>query len=261
VPIPETVAGTVTTTMGTQTIMITTIMRTLGTIMTTATDPAAALRLQTWLSPAFPIGGFSYSHGLEQAVELGLARDRATAADWIGTVVRHGSGRSDAILFAAAWRAADSGDLEPARLGAAFRATAELALEAGQQGGSFVMAVRAVWPDQRLDRWARELADDGTVPVLPVAVGTVCALQASPLDVALPLYLQAFAAGLVSAAVKLVPLGQTDGLRVQAALEPVVAETAAAALAADIDDLGSATPMLDLCSMLHETQYTRLFRS
>lgn len=240
-------------------------MRTLGTIiatpMTTAIDPAAALRLQTWLSPAFPIGGFSYSHGLEQAVELGFARDRTTAADWIGTVVRHGSGRSDAILFAAAWRAAEIGDLEPARLGAAFRATAELALESGQQGGSFVMAVRAVWPDPRLDRWARALADDGTVPVLPVAVGTVCAFQAIPLDVALPLYLQAFAAGLVSAAVKLVPLGQTDGLRVQAALEPVVAETATAAIAADIDDLGSATPMLDLCSMLHETQYTRLFRS
>ena len=198
------------------------------TAMTTAIDPAAALRLQTWLSPAFPIGGFSYSHGLEQAVELGLVRDRQTTADWIGTVLRHGSGRSDAILFAAAWRAVATGDMEPARLSAAFRPTAELALESGQQGGSFVMAVRAVWPDPRLDRWAEALAADGTIAVLPVAVGTVCALQDIPLDVALPLYLQAFSAGLVSA---------------------------------DIDDLGSATPMLDLCSMLHETQYTRLFRS
>lgn len=230
-------------------------------IMTTAIDPAAALRLQTWLSPAFPIGGFSYSHGLEQAVELGFVRDRATAADWIGTVLRHGSGRSDGMLFAAAYRGAPSGDLEPARLGAAFRPTAELALESGQQGSSFLLAVRAVWPDPWLDRWAEALAADGIAPVLPVAVGTVCAFQTIPLDVALPLYLQAFAAGLVSAAVKLVPLGQTDGLRVQAALEPVVADTAAAAIAADPDDLGTATPMLDLCSMLHETQYTRLFRS
>lgn len=224
-------------------------------------SPAAALRLQTWLSPAFPIGGFSYSHGLEQAVELGLVQDRQTAADWISTVLRHGSGRSDAILFAAAWRAAETGDLEPARLAAALRPTAELALESGQQGGSFVMAVRAVWPDPRLDRWAEALAADRTAAVLPVAVGTVCAFQGIPLDVALPLFVQAFSAGLVAAAVKLVPLGQTDGLRVTAAIEDVVAETAAAAIAADIEDLGSATPMLDLCSMLHETQYTRLFRS
>lgn len=238
-------------------------MITTGTITTTAmtTDPAAALRLQTWLSPAFPIGGFSYSHGLEQAVEFGFVHDRQSAADWIGTVVRHGSGHSDAMLFAAAYRAAPHGDLEPARLGAAFRPTAELALESGQQGGSFVMAVRAVWPDPRLDGWAQALADDGTVPVLPVAVGAVCAFQGIALAAALPLYLQAFAAGLVSAAVKLVPLGQTDGLRIQAALEPVVAATAASALAADMDDLGTATPTLDLCSMLHETQYTRLFRS
>ncbi|MFN4089755.1 MAG: urease accessory protein UreF [Alphaproteobacteria bacterium] len=232
-----------------------------GTNMTTAAEAAAALRLQTWLSPAFPIGGFSYSHGLEQAVELGFVRDRDTAAGWIATVLRHGSGCSDAILFAAAHRVAPMGDLEPARLGAAFRPTGELALEAGQQGGSFLIAVRAAWPDPRLDRWAEALAADGTAPVLPVAVATACAFQGIPLPVALPLYLQAFAAGLVVAAVKLVPLGQTDGLRVQAALEPVVADTAAAALAADPDDLGSATPMLDLCSMLHETQYTRLFRS
>lgn len=237
----------------------------IATVMTTAINPTAALRLQTWLSPAFPIGGFSYSHGLEQAVELGHVRDRMTATDWSATVLRHGSGRSDGILFAAAWRAARQGmpdlALEAARLGAALRATAELALEAGQQGGSFVLSVRAVWPDPRLDEWAAALAADGTVPVLPVAVGTVCARQEIPLEAALPLYLQAFAAGLVSAAVKLIPLGQTDGLRVQAALEPVVGEVAASALSATLDDLGTGTPMLDLCSMLHETQYTRLFRS
>jgi urease accessory protein len=98
-------------------------------------------------------------------------------------------------------------------------------------------------------------------PTLPIVVGVISRFSGIELATALPLYLQAFAANLVSAAVRLVPLGHTDGLRIVAALEPVVAEAVEAAADADLDDIGTATPMLDWCSMRHETQYTRLFRS
>lgn len=230
--------------------------------MTTAPDPTALLRLQIWLSPAFPVGGFSYSHGLEYAVEAGLVCDRATLQDWIGTLLLHGTGRSDGMLLGAAWRTVrEDGAAAVAELAAAFRGTSELARESALQGAAFLAAVRAVWPDAELEDWAGRLAAAGIAPVLPVAVGAVCRCHGVPLATALPLYLQAFAANLVSAAVRLVPLGQTDGLRAIAALEPVIGEAAHRSAAADLDELGTATPMLDWCSMRHETQYTRLFRS
>jgi urease accessory protein len=251
--------GMATITTISTTTMITTITARTGMAMIAPIEPL--LRLQTWLSPAFPIGAFSYSHGLEYAVEAGLIRDRATAADWIGTLLVHGTGRSDGMLLAAAYRAEDDVAIEVAELGAAFRGTAELARESAQQGAAFVTAVRSVWPCPELDAWSASLARAAIDPVLPVAVGAVCRLAGISLDLVLPLYLQAFAANLVSAAVRLVPLGQTDGLRIVAALESMIPQAAASAASADLDEIGTATPMLDWCSMRHETQYTRLFRS
>jgi len=229
--------------------------------MPIGTDMSAALRLQTWLSPAFPIGAFSYSHGIEWAVEDGLVTDRTSALDWIETVLTHGTGALDGAFFAAAWRAGDGdGSLDVAELAAAMRPTAELVRESGQQGEAFLLAA-AVWPSPALDGLRSRLRAAGIEAVLPVAAGVACRLHGIALATALPLYLQAFAANLVSAAVRLVPLGQTDGLRIQAALEPAVLAAARAAEVADLDELGSATPMVDWCSMRHETQYTRLFRS
>jgi urease accessory protein len=231
------------------------------------TSPAgpALIRLLTWLSPAFPVGGYTYSHGLEYAVEAGLVRTAGDLAAWLATLVGHGAGRVDATLLCAAWRAADRDDPaalgEVAELADAMRGTAETALESAAQGRAFLDTVRRVWPDPWLERWTADLAADGREPAYAVAVGVAAARAGVPLEPAVQAYLHALAAGLVSAAVRLVPLGQTDGQRALAALEPAVLAAAAAALERPLAGIGSATPMVEWASMLHETQYTRLFRS
>lgn len=217
-------------------------------------------RLMTWLSPAFPVGGFSYSHGLEWVVETGKVMDAATLGDWIEDVLVHGAGRTDAIFLAEAWRAraADyaAGLNEAAELAAAFAPSAERRLETLAQGAAFVLAVKAVWPRAAIDELSRrdEIA-------YPVAVGACAAAHGLPLAETAQAFTQAFAANLVSAGVRLIPLGQTDGLRVVARLEPLVPRIVAGALGASLDDIGGIAVMADIASMRHETQYTRLFRS
>jgi len=227
------------------------------------TDEATIYRLMTWLSPAYPIGAFSYSHGLEFAVEERLVADRESLFDWVAAAVESGAGRIDGAIFAAAWRAAARGEAEAlqeiAALAAAWRGSAETALESEAQGAAFLATTRAAWPHPLLDRLAAERAGEA-VP-LAVAAGAACGSHGVSLEVALVAYLQSFAANLVSAGVRLVPLGQSDGQRTIAALEPVIARAARAAATAALDDIGSAAPMIDWCSMRHELQYTRLFRS
>jgi len=218
-------------------------------------------RLMTWLSPAYPVGGFSYSHGLEWTVEAGKVRDAATLRDWIGDILTHGAGRSDAIFLAEAWRAVARGDQRllagTVELAAAFTASAERRLETLAQGAAFLEATRAVWPAPELD----SLAGDGVEVAYPVAVGACAAAHGLPLAPTAQAFVQAFAASLVSAGVRLIPLGQTDGLRVLARLEPLIPHIVAEALAASLDDIGGAAVAADIASMRHETQYTRLFRS
>lgn len=223
------------------------------------------LRLLTWLSPAFPVGGYTYSHGLEYAVEAGVVRTAGDLTEWLATVVEHGAGRVDATLLAGAWRAAAADDraglAEAAERAAAFRGTAETALESAAQGRAFLDTVRRVWRDPWLEHWAADLASDGVEPAYAVAVGVVAARAGVPLRPTAAAYLHALAANLVSAAVRLVPLGQTDGQRALAALEPAVLAAAEAAPSRPLESLGSATPVVEWASMRHETQYTRLFRS
>lgn len=225
-------------------------------------DAAALYRLIAWTSPAYPTGAFSYSHGLEWAAEDGLVPDRAALEAWVGHILEQGAGWSDAVLFAHAYRATAAGDWTAldavADLATALRATAELALESTQQGAAFLSITRAAWPAPALDRLA-QLRAGRPVP-LPVAQAAAAA-GAVPLPAALAAMLGALAATLVSAGVRLVPLGQTDGQRAIAHLMPVVARTTERALAAPLDDVGTAAPMVDWASMRHETQYTRLFRS
>lgn len=220
-------------------------------------------RLLAWLSPAYPIGAFSYSHGVETAVEEGLVGDRESLVAWLDSVLRRGTGAVDGALFAAAWRAVDAGDWPAfdaiAERAAAWRGTSEMALESRQQGASFLSITRAAWPHPALDaaheRRGGELA-------LPVAVALAAAAHGIALEQALSGYLQAFAANLISAALRAVPLGQSDGQIALAALEPAVDDATRAAVAiAELDEVGTATPLLDWCSLRHETQYTRLFRS
>jgi urease accessory protein len=214
-----------------------------------------------WLSPAYPVGGYSYSHGLEWAVEAGGVKDAATLGDWIEDILAHGAGRSDAIFLAETWRAVAGDDkrllAETVELAAAFTPSAERRLETLAQGAAFLEATRAVWPAPELDR----LAADGAEVAYPVAVGACAAVHGLPLAPTAQAFAQAFAASLVSAGVRLIPLGQTDGLRVLARLEPLIERIVAEALAAGLDDVGGAVVAADVASMRHETQHTRLFRS
>jgi urease accessory protein len=220
--------------------------------MTTETN---LQKLLQWFSPAFPTGAFSFSHGLEWAVEAGLVTSRAALEAWLADVLRHGGGWTDAVLLAQAHRGhADAQRLaELVELASALPASAELFLETTVQGDAFARTVNAVWPDVPFDL--------GQDPPLPVAVGVAAGRHGLPLDATLNAYLHAFVANLASAGVRLIPLGQTDGQRVIAALEPVTAEVASAAPMTQLDELGTGTLTVDWCSMRHETQHTRLFRS
>jgi urease accessory protein len=217
------------------------------------------LPLGTWLSPAYPGGALSYRQGLEWAVETGAVTVVASLADYVATVLEAGAGWADLVLLAASWRAAKAGDApafeEVRELAEALRGTSETALETLQQGASFVLATRAAWPGTPLDR----LGED-KVLTYPVAFGAAAAGEV-PLDAALLGFAQAVAANLVSAGVRLIPLGQTDGQRTLARLAPIIARIARAAETTSLDDVGTAAPAIDLMSMRHETQYTRLFRS
>lgn len=218
-------------------------------------------RLMTWLSPAYPVGGYSYSHGLEWTVEARAVTDAASLGDWIEDILAHGAGRSDAIFLAEAWRAVAGGDAralqEVAELAAAFAPSAERRLESLAQGTAFLRATRAVWPKPEMDLLGGEDAD----VAYPVAVGAAAAAHGLALAATAQAFMQAFAANLVSAGVRLIPLGQTDGLRTLARLEPLIPAVVARALAASLDEVGGAVMAADIASMRHETQYTRLFRS
>lgn len=222
-------------------------------------------RLMTWLSPGFPVGAFAYSHGLEYAVEDGQVTDADSLTQWVDGIVTFGAGRVDASLFRAAFEAVrDGDDVRLARVterADVQRGSAEMALESASQGRAFLQTLLRVWPKPRLARWFDELAHTGREPAYAVSVGVACALAGVPLRAALTAYLTAFAANLVSAVVRLVPLGQTDGQRAVAALEETVVAAVNAAMRRDPDDLGSAALTVDWMSMQHETQYTRIFRS
>lgn len=222
-------------------------------------------RLMTWLSPAFPVGAFSYSHGLELAVETGMVADRDDLWDWVATIVTVGAGRIDAALFCAAYEAVaasdDDGLAWALERGDAMRPTRELGLETLSQGTAFVSAVGRHWPGPWLIRLGELAEADARAVAYPVAVGVAAAEHGIPLASALAAYLHAFAANIVSAGVRAIPLGQSDGLHLLAALEPTVVAAAAAARARTVEDLGTAAVMVDWASTLHETQYTRLFRS
>jgi urease accessory protein len=227
--------------------------------------PQALLRLQSWLSPAFPIGSYSYSHGLEWAVEAEHIHDRRSLVDWLQADLCYGSGRNETIFFNEAWRCAKSDDcvklFEIAELAAALRGTSEFALESSQQATACLTTLRQVWPDRVLD-WLSEILCERLVqPALAIVLGVASARQGIPVGLALPAFLQSYVANLVTAGVRLIPLGQTDGQRAIAELEKAVQVASTQAEKATIDDLGSAAFMLDLASMAHETQYTRLFRS
>lgn len=226
--------------------------------------PNAALhKLLFWLSPAFPVGGFSYSHGLEWAIEDATVTDADGLRAWIGDVLGHGAGWSDAVIFFHTYRAASSdaaGVTETNDLAVALQPSKERRLESTAQGRAFLSTVVATWPNNRLAAMVGRFSQD-TAIAYPVAVALAAAAHTIPAGPAVNAYLGAFVANLVSAAVRAVPLGQSDGQRVIAALTPRIETVAHASASASLDCLGGSTWRADIASMKHETQYTRLFRS
>jgi len=212
-------------------------------------DNAALLRLLTWLSPAFPTGGFAYSHGLEWAVESGDVTSESALIDYIQDLLTHGALRTDAIFLRHAHRGENL-----AELGMALAPSAERRLETAAQGAAFALAA-AAWPAAALQHWG-----DAPLPY-PIAIGILAAAQNVPEDDAALAFLHAATANLISAAIRLIPLGQAAGLRAQAALELAILETASTTETATEQDLGTACWVSDIASMRHETQYTRLFRT
>lgn len=235
---------------------ITTTTDTTRTIMTTAIDSnAALLRLMAWLSPVFPVGSFSYSHGLERAVHDGYATDTAGLETWLRWLVTRGSGWNDAVLCAESWRAASNdGDLTGlAELAEALAGSRERHMETMLQGGAFLAAARS-WPSDVFDRLPAECP-------YPVAVGAVAGAHGVPLAATLAAFLQAFCINQLQASVRLSVTGQNGVTSIMVALEPTLIETAARAAFSNLKDLGSATFMAEVMAMKHETQPSRLFRS
>ena len=217
------------------------------TAMHTDTD---LLTLLQWMSPTFPVGAYSYSHGLESAVQSGAVSDAPSLAAWIETVLHFGAGRSDALFLAAAFRAET-----PARLWEvesacrAFAPSKERLTETTLQGEAFCKTVAEVW----------DLEVAGLV--YPVAVGWAARLRGIAQDAAAQFYLHAFLSNLAGAAMRLSVIGQTDGQRLIRDLTPACADIATESQDGDLDRLSGTAFLPDIASMRHETQYSRIFRT
>lgn len=215
----------------------------------------ALLRLTAWLSPAFPVGSFAYSGGLERAVADGLVRDADMLRRWLQTLIGNGSVWNDAVLLAASHQAHGDGDrlAELAELAAALAGSRERHQETMLLGEAFLAAAQA-WPDDVFSRLPKKSA-------YPVAVGGVTGAHGVALEKALAAFLHAYLSQSVSAGIRLGVSGQKDGVAILAGLEEHVMDIAARAARSSIEDLGSATVLADIAGLRHETQQTRLFRS
>jgi urease accessory protein len=204
------------------------------------------LTLVQWLSPAFPTGGFAYSHGLE-AVIAGGERSAWGIGAWVEGVLRHGSGQTDAVILASVLRGEDPGDLDA--LARALAGSKERLAETVEQGAAFARTVAAL------------TGEDMPPRCLPVAVGMAARRLNLPVDEVVGVYLHAFAANLVACATRFAPLGQTEGQGVLAALHPVIGVVAAWAAAAGVDRIGTAAILADIASMRHEGLDVRIFKT
>jgi urease accessory protein len=209
---------------------------------------ARLLTLTQWLSPAYPVGAFAYSHGLESAVHAGWVQDADTLEAWLADVLAEGSGRTDALWI---WLAArgERPDAELDALARAWQPARERLREADRQGAAFARVTAEVW------------ALDLPPMLLPVALGAAARQTGMDTQGVAALYLQSFAGNLVAAAQRLMPLGQTEAQGVLARLTPLCAEIAAEAERLTLDDMASNAFLSDVAAMRHETLEPRLFQS
>ncbi|MGD1932907.1 MAG: urease accessory protein UreF [Candidatus Phaeomarinobacter sp.] len=219
-------------------------------------------KLMAWLSPSYPVGAFTYSHGLEWLVEERSITDASDLVNWIGFLVQHGSGRNDSILFSATYAATKVQDMPAlhriAALAFSLTASRERALETLSQGDAFARVTKDTWQSSTL----KQLHEDGCETVAyPVAVAITACDHGIDVAPAMDAYIHGFVANLVSAGVRLIPLGHTDGQKAMIALKTSVEDASRNALGMTLDDLGSSAFLADIAAMKHETQYTRLFRT
>jgi urease accessory protein len=218
--------------------------------MAITTEPRQLLQLLAFMSPAFPIGSFAYSHGLEWAIDDGAVTSAEDVRRWIESLLVHGSGWNDALLFAAAFDANHVARQEIDELALALAASRERALETSDLGQSFAKATATLLTEEAKD-----------FQTYPFAVSAACGDAGIGKHAALLAFLQAFSNNLIAVAVRLIPIGQTKGLEVMRDLMPIITETARRAMASSLGDLGSSTLLSDIAAMKHETQYSRVFRS
>ncbi len=228
------------------------IINTSITPMADLAPNTALVRLMTWLSPAFPVGAFSYSHGIERAVHDGLINDKTSLQDWLVDLMNHGSVWNDAVLFAASWRDTGGRCVEESELGEAMAGSKERHMETMLQGNAFLQAV---------EHWSNAESSVAREMPYPVAVAMVAARNKVACEPALAAYLHAVVSNLIQGAVRLVPLGQSHGVSLMAAMETQILAVTERAARSSLDDLGSAAIMSDIMAMQHETQYSRVFRS
>ena len=226
------------------------------------TTEQSLYKLQTWFSPSFPVGSYTYSHGLENAHDTGFINNVGQAIDWIESIVSSGDAFADAVFVYQAYRAVTQ--TSPDRLrsvaefATAFCPTKELRLESESQGAAFIELIQNVEHNAGLDDLIK--AWSGPYPY-SVVVGCAAGSLDIGEDATLTAFLHAIVANLSSALVRIIPLGQTDGQRIIYALAPTVKVTAKRAQNTALEDVVTSTMMVDLASMKHESQYTRLFRS
>ena len=217
--------------------------------MVTATS-AQILTLSQWLSPAYPVGAFAYSHGLEAAADQGWLRDGSDLEAWLQEVLEHGAGRSDALFLAAAWHANAAADLAAIDATAcAFAASQERLLETRQQGRSFGLVTEAIWGAQLAGL------------TYPVALGAAAAAEGLPLELTQVMYLQGFLSNLVAAGQRLLPVGQTQGQQILQRLSCRLPTIADQTRDGDLSQLSATAFLADIAAMKHETQRSRIFRT
>ena len=206
-------------------------------------------KMMAWLSPAYPIGSYSFSHGLEQAIESKIVSDKESLFDWLSQILAFGSGRNDAIFLANAYRSSKENLLHIAELAEAFSGTKERHLETVQQGVAFAKVTSSVY-------------GIAIPPVpLPIAVGYASRIENIDLKKLLPLYLHAFIANLISVAVRFIPIGQTDGQIILCRLFGNIEDISKQTIDLNLDDLGNSCFLNDIGSMRHEIMKTRIYRS
>lgn len=267
-PIPADMATRTATITTTTTIIIITITyMTDRHIAVQAQDAGVLFDLLSWMSPAWPIGGFAHSGGLEWAVEERFVTDRASTFAWLSALLEHGPIHNDGVLFVHAWRAAALDDAaalaEVAELAAAAQTGAERHLEATAQGAAFRRIALSSVEGGRFAMLLADIEDDDLT--YPVAAAALFACHGIALEAGMAAWLHGVVANLVSAAQRLVPLGQTDGQRILRDLRPVILAAAASGAALPdgdpFDAMAGCALMAELGCMAHETQYTRLFRT